>query len=408
MVLYINVYTAFFKNKYCIGAKMYIKNLKLNGFRNLENLDLELSSGVNIFFGDNAQGKTNILESIYYCSLGKSHRTNKDKELIMWNSKNAFIKAYISRERLDKNIEIKIFEDGKKGIKINSIRINKILELLGVLNVIMFSPEDLKIVKESPSYRRHFIDIEICKLNSKYYYNLIQYNKVLTERNLLLKKFRNNASIKDMVDIYDEQLAEFGANIIKERVKYLNDLNKKGKVIHSSITSSNEDIDFNYITSVKKIENSYSELKELLSKSFEKDFERGITSYGPHRDDFSIKINGIDARSYGSQGQQRTSILTMKFASLEIVKDQIGEYPVLLLDDVLSELDLSRQKYILSSINKYQTIITCTGIENVNYDLYENASMFYVSKGKVEKRSWCIYMKIVNNYYKGVPWCFYI
>ena len=387
MVLYINVYTAFFKSKYCIGAKMYIKNLKLNGFRNLENLDLELSSGVNIFFGDNAQGKTNILESIYYCSLGKSHRTNKDKELIMWNSKNAFIKTYISRERLDKNIEIKIFEDGKKGIKINSIRINKILELLGVLNVIMFSPEDLKIVKESPSYRRHFIDIEICKLNSKYYYNLIQYNKVLAERNLLLKKFRNNASIKDMVDIYDEQLAEFGAYIIKERVKYLNDLNEKGKVIHSSITSSNEDIDFNYITSVKKIENSYSELKELLCKSFEKDFERGITSYGPHRDDFSIKINGIDARSYGSQGQQRTSILTMKFASLEIVKDQIGEYPVLLLDDVLSELDLSRQKYILSSINKYQTIITCTGIENVNYDLYENASMFYVSKGKVEKRS---------------------
>lgn len=366
---------------------MYIKNLKLNGFRNIENLNIELSSGVNIFFGDNAQGKTNILESIYYCSLGKSHRTNRDKELIMWDKHNAYISAYISRERLDKNIEIKIFEDGKKGIRINSIRIKKILELLGVLNVIMFSPEDLKIVKESPSYRRHFLDMEICKLNSKHYYNLIQYNKVLSERNLLFKKFRNNANIKNMVDIYDEQLADFGSKIIKERVKYLNKLNQKGKVIHSNITSSNEDIDFKYITSVKEIENSYNELKELLNKNIEKDMERGITSCGPHRDDFSIKINGIDARSYGSQGQQRTSILTMKFASLEIVKDQIGEYPVLLLDDVLSELDISRQKYILGSINKFQTIITCTGIDNVNYGLYEDASMFYVSKGKVNKRS---------------------
>lgn len=360
---------------------MYINNLKLINFRNFEKLNIELSSGINVFIGDNAQGKTNILESIYYCSVGKSHRTSRDKELIKWNSMDAYINIYVCKERIDKNIEIKIFGDGKKGININSIKMTKLSDLLGVFNVVMFSPEDLKIVKESPSYRRKFLDIELCKLNKQYYYNLSQYNKVLNERNLLFKKFKEN--IKSMVDIYDEQLAAYGGKIIQERIRYIKRLNDKGSIIHKNITLNNEDIQFKYVTPIKNIDNSASELKHLLNANLEKDIYRGTTEYGPHRDDFSIKINGIDTRNYGSQGQQRTSVLTLKFASLEIIKDFIGEYPVLLLDDVMSELDLNRQKYILNSINKYQTIITCTGVESINNILDEKVKVFNVRSGNV-------------------------
>lgn len=362
---------------------MYIKNLQLINFRNYDELGIELNKGVNIFIGDNAQGKTNILESIYYCSLAKSHRTNKDKELINWNKEEAYIKAYVSKERLDKNIEIKIFKDGKKGIKINSIKATKLQELIGVFNVVLFSPEDLKIVKESPAHRRKFLDIELCKLNSKYYYSLVQYNKALNERNSLFKKW--NQSIEGIIDVYDAQISKFGSYIIKERLKYINKLNEKGKLIHKEITSASEEINFKYLTDIKSAENIEEELNTLLKKSIKSDMERRTTSHGPHRDDFSISINDIDTRNYGSQGQQRTSVLTIKFSSLEIIKDQTGEYPVLLLDDVLSELDLNRQKYILNSINNVQTIVTCTGIENIRNYLSESSKIFRVDSGRITK-----------------------
>jgi DNA replication and repair protein RecF len=362
---------------------MYIKNLQLLNYRNYDELNIELNSGVNVFIGDNAQGKTNILESIYYCSLAKSHRTSKDRELINWNSEEAYVRAYISKERLDKNIEIKIFKDGKKGIRINSIKINKIQELIGIFNVVLFSPEDLKIVKESPSYRRKFLDIELCKLNPKYYHSLVQYNKALNERNTLLKKWNEN--VESIIEVYDNQLSAFGGFVIKERLKYLKLLNDKGKLIHKEITSELEDINFKYITSLKNVENVEEGLKDLFKKSLKNDMEKRTTSHGPHRDDFSININGIDTRNYGSQGQQRTAVLTIKFSSLEIIKEQTGEYPVLLLDDVLSELDLNRQKYILNSINNVQTIVTCTGIENIRSYLNENAKIFTVRSGNVIK-----------------------
>jgi len=361
---------------------MYVKYLQLANFRNYKALNLELSKETNVFIGNNAQGKTNVLESIYYCSLGKSHRTSKDKELINWNEQEAYINAYVCKERLDKKIEVKIFKDGKKGVKVNSIKLSKIAELMGVLNAVIFSPEDLKIVKESPSFRRKFLDIELCKLNAKYYYNLVQYNKVLDERNSLLKKYNDKAEA--VIDVYDEQLSAFGSSIIKERIRYIDRLNIKGKIIHEDITSCNEVIEFKYLTCTEDFSNIQSELKKNLIRNRKKDFERKITSVGPHRDDFSICINNVDTRSFGSQGQQRTSILTIKFASLEIIKDEIGEYPVLLLDDVLSELDLSRQKYILNSLKNVQSIITCTGIENIKDYLDDNIKIFKVSDGKIE------------------------
>lgn len=361
---------------------MYVKYLKLINFRNYNELNLEFNKNVNIILGDNAQGKTNILESIYYCSIGKSHRTNKDKELIKWDKQQAYIKTYVCKERLDKNIEIVILKEGKKAININGIKISKISELMGNLNVVMFSPEDLKIIKESPSYRRKFMDIELCKISGSYYFNLVQYNKVLNERNTLLKKYQSNDS--RIIDIYDEQLSKYGSYIVKSRGEYINKLNDKGKIIHRDITSGSENICFKYISPVNDISNIKNEIREILYKSRKNDIERRTTTVGPHRDDLSIYINNIDVRSYGSQGQQRTSALTIKFASLEIIKDLTGEYPVLLLDDVLSELDEKRQKYILNSINNIQTLITGTGAQYISNYAKENISVFNVVNGIVK------------------------
>lgn len=360
---------------------MYAKYIQLANYRNYKELFIELNENVNVFIGDNAQGKTNILESIYYCGFGRSHRTNKDREIIRWNSEEAFIKLYVAKDRLDKKIEIKILKEGKKAININTIKINKLSQLMGTCNVVMFSPEDLKIVKESPSNRRRFLDMELCQLDGKYYYNLVQYNKVLAERNTVLKNRNIDNSI---LDVYDDQLVLFGEDIIKKRIEYIKKLNCYGKDIHREITSKTEEIEFGYVTQIKNLENLKNEMLDLLIKNRKKDIDRRITSVGPHRDDFYIEINGVDTRSFGSQGQQRTSILTIKFSSLKIIKEVTGEYPVLLLDDVLSELDSKRQKYILTSISDVQTFITCTGIEDIRSYIDGKASIFYVKDGNVE------------------------
>ena len=314
---------------------MFIKKLQMLNYRNYNTLDIELCPNVNVFMGDNAQGKTNILEAIYYCAFAKSHRTSKDRELINWQGDNAFISVEVGKERLDKRIDISILKDGKKSIRINKIKIKKIGELFGNFNVVMFSPEDLRIIKDSPGVRRKFIDMELCQLNPKYYYNLVQYNKVLNERNSILK---NRNAVKDMLDVYDMQLVEFGYNIVKERIKYIERLNQYAASIHSDITSGKEKIEFKYSSSIKDLDNIKENFYSLLEKNRRKDCDRGITSIGPHRDDFLVFINDIDTKSYGSQGQQRTAVLTMKFASLEIIKEITGELPVLLLDEKIRKV----------------------------------------------------------------------
>jgi DNA replication and repair protein RecF len=330
--------------------------------------------------GDNAQGKTNILEAIYYCAFAKSHRTSRDKELINWESDRAYLSLLVGRERLDKNIDISIFKDGKKAIKINKVKVSKIGELFGNFNVVMFSPEDLKIIKDSPGVRRRFIDMELCQLNQKYYYNLVQYNKVLIERNILLK---NSNVDKEMLDIYDIQLAEFGHNVIIERLNYIDKLNFYGEDIHKDISSGKEIIEFNYISTIKNSGDIKRSFYESLVKNRDKDIEKRITSIGPHRDDFTVLINGIDAKSFGSQGQQRSAVLTIKFSSLKIIREITSEYPVLLLDDVLSELDFSRKRYVLTSINEIQTVITCTGIEDLTNYLDNSSKVFKVKDGEI-------------------------
>lgn len=349
-------------------------------YRNYEALDINLGQNVNVFMGDNAQGKTNILEGIYYCAFAKSHRTSKDKELINWKADSAFLSVGVGKARLDKRIDISILKDGKKAISINKIKIKKIGELFGNFNVVMFSPEDLKIIKDSPGVRRKFIDMELCQLNPKYYYNLVQYNKILNERNTVLK---NRSINSDVLDIYDIQLAEFGYNIVEERIKYINKLNQYSQKIHNDITSGKENIEFKYISTIKDLDNIKDNFYTLLQRNRRRDIEKGITSVGPHRDDFMVYINEIDTKSYGSQGQQRTAVLTIKFASLKIIKELTGEYPVLLLDDVLSELDFSRKRYILSTIGEIQTIITCTGIEDLYEYLDDKSKVFKVKDGAI-------------------------
>ncbi|MGL5084489.1 MAG: DNA replication/repair protein RecF [Clostridium sp.] len=359
---------------------MYIKRLQILNYRNYKSLDVNLGKEVNVFMGDNAQGKTNILESIYYCAFAKSHRTSKDKELINWNAENTFISLSVSKERIDKRIDITILKDGKKVIKINKIKANKIGELFGSFNVVMFSPEDLRIIKDSPGVRRKFIDMELCQLNSRYYYNLVQYNKVLNQRNLVLKN--RNVDI-DILEVYDLQLIEFGYNIITDRIKYMDKLNNYGNNIHREITSGKEQIKFKYVSTIKDIENIKEDFYKMLKQNRKRDIDKGITSVGPHRDDFLVLINDVDTKIYGSQGQQRTAVLTMKFSSLNIIKELTGEYPVLLLDDVLSELDFSRKKYILSTIGGIQTIITCTGIEDLTNYLDKYSKVFKVKNGEI-------------------------
>ena len=359
---------------------MFIKRLQMLNYRNYNVLDISLGPHVNVFMGDNAQGKTNILEGIYYCAFARSHRTSKDRELINWRYDNALLSVTVGRERLDKRIDISILKDGKKAIQINKIKIKKIGELFGNFNVVMFSPEDLKIIKDSPGVRRKFIDMELCQLNPKYYYNLVQYNKVLNERNSIL---RNRNINKDILEVYDMQLVEFGYNIIIDRLEYIQKLNKYSAKIHSDITSGKEKIEFKYISTIKDLESIKENFYSLLEKNRSRDCERGITSIGPHRDDFTVLINDIDTKSYGSQGQQRTAVLTIKFSSLKIIKEFTGEYPVLLLDDVLSELDFSRKKYILSTIGDIQTIITCTGIEDLYEYLDDKSKVFKVKDGEI-------------------------
>ncbi len=356
---------------------MFVKQLRLKNFRNYEQLDMEFGPRVNILTGDNAQGKTNILEALYFCAYGRSHRTSKDSEMFGFGSSFTGIQADVRRERTDKKINI-AFQGGKKYIEINGRKIVRIQDLLGNLNVVMFSPEDLKVVKETPGIRRRFLDMEICALDRIYYHDLVDYNRILSERNNLLKM--KNADLT-VLDVYDDQLSQAGGKVSSRRMEYLRALSREASGIHKSITSDRENIEFIYRPSWKNEGNIREGILTSLRDTRRNDIMRQTTSSGPHRDDFSILINGTDARHFGSQGQQRTAILTLKFASLGIIRKTTGEYPLLLLDDVLSELDVSRQNYILSSIEGIQTIITMTGYENIESRLLEDAKIFRVIKG---------------------------
>ena len=359
---------------------MFIKSIQLTGYRNYKNSTVFFDKGTNILFGDNAQGKTNVLEAIFMCATTKSHKGSKDKEIIGFGEDEAHITLYLDKEGDEIKIDIQLRSDKAKIVALNGSKIKKATELLGILNVVLFSPEDLSIIKDGPSERRRFTDTELCQLDSIYLYNLSKYNKIVEHRNKLIKDSFYNNDLLETLNIWDSQLVSYGCQIIDKRDVFIDELNGIIGDIHSKLTNGKEQLEIHYEPNVER--NDFE--KELISNR-DKDIKLKSTSVGPHRDDFSFIVNGIDIRKYGSQGQQRTAALSLKLAEIEIVKKITGHVPVLLLDDVLSELDSKRQNYLLSSIGNIQTIITCTGLDDFVDNNFRIDKVINVVNGTIEE-----------------------
>jgi DNA replication and repair protein RecF len=360
---------------------MYIDTLNLENFRNYNNEVINFSPFMNIIYGDNAQGKTNILEAIYLMATSKSHRTSNFKEMIQLKNPDMHITANIKRDEINERIDIYFNRDGKKNIAINKMKINKMSELFGVMNVIMFSPEDLGIIKNGPKERRRFINIELCQVDKIYLYYLKAYHKVLKQRNNLLKTIEKDDTMMDQLEVWDIQLIENGQKLIKTRKAFITEINPIFGDIHYNISGKKEIAKLIYEYNV-----SEEEFKEKLTKRRMYDIRTGTTSVGPHRDDISFILNDVDIRHYGSQGQQRTAALSLKLSEIELVKQTIDDTPILLLDDVLSELDYQRQSHLIAYLKDIQTLITCTGVEDFIKDNHLEHELFHIVEGKIEKQ----------------------
>lgn len=358
---------------------MIIKSLELSNFRNYGFLNLTFDRGTNILYGDNAQGKTNILEAIYLCGTTKSHRGTKDRDIVNFDQEEAHIRAYLEKKGEEIRIDMHLRKNKSKGIAIDGTRIKRAAELLGIMNVVFFSPEDLAIIKNGPAERRRFMDMELCQLDASYLYNLNQYNRIVNQRNRLLKDLWNNSSMRDVLSVWDEQLADFGEKIIERRVLFAQQLNEIIGGIHHRLSGGRE-----HLSIVYEPDTAPGELADKIARCQERDIRLKMTSAGPHRDDFAFVADGVDIRKFGSQGQQRTAALSLKLSEIELVKKVTNDTPVLLLDDVLSELDSSRQNYLLNSIGDIQTIITCTGLDEFVNNRFEINRVFQVSNGTVD------------------------
>ena len=363
---------------------MFITSLEVQNFRNLKKEKIELTNGLNVFCGKNAQGKTNLLESIFISGIGKSPRVSKIKECIMWDADFSIIKIKYQKAYIKCEITFKLTKDGKKIILINGVSIKSLSELIGEVNLIYFFPEDLKLIKEAPIDRRKFMDIDISQASKFYFTNLNKYNTVLQERNKLLKNASSIEEVKQSVFVWDEQLSEYASNIIISRIRFLKKLSPLARQAHFDLSGNKEKLDISYdgINEENKALLK-EELLKLYQTNLEKDFSLGHTSIGPHKDDIKITLDGKDLRLYGSQGQQRTASLALKFAEIELFKAEFGEEPILLLDDVLSELDEERRAKLIAKCHNLQCIITTTDWEFKDLD----AQIFTISGGKIYKNT---------------------
>lgn len=390
---------------------MKVKKVELLNYRNYANLQLAFSPNINVIVGKNAQGKTNLLEAIFFSAIGKSLKANKDNDLIKWQESTAKIKTHIEKKFGTSVIEIIFSTANKKTVKINNIPIRRIGELLGELRCVYFSPDELKLIKESPEDRRRFMDIDISQTSKSYFYLLGKYEKLLATRNKLLKSYKDKIQViktaksyklikeennikkfeelKELASIYDIQLAETASKIIAFRQNFIENLSPFATKAHLFISSNEENLKIQYQTDfelnleevdIKEKAKIYNDkLINLYNQNFEKDIYLSHTSVGPHRDDIEVLLNDIDVRSFGSQGQQRTAALSLKLAEIEIIRQQTGETPILILDDVLSELDLNRRKKLLKFCSLCQTFISSTDID----ESLENANIIKIEKGKV-------------------------
>ena len=368
---------------------MYVKNIYLENYRNLENISIDLNEKLNLFIGDNAQGKTNLVESIFYISIGRSFRFSKDNNLIKFEKEKSYVKINVQRKKDEKKIEIEINKDKNKKYKVNEITLDKNSELVGIVNIVIFSPDNLDLIKGSPGDRRRFLNIEISQLKPKYKYLLKKYKKILIQRNNLLKNLNENKKNLKLLEVWDEHLVETGSEIISYRNDFIIKLRKISKKIHWEISGEKEKLNIVYKTGLgllreNNIEYIRDKFKRKLLENREREIERGISLYGPHLDDVKIIINNKNSRYYSSQGQKRTAALSLKLSEIEIIKEEKKDNPIVLLDDVLSELDNKRRYHLLKYIENVQTIITSTDDTDL-IKLLENKDkkIFYINKGKI-------------------------
>lgn len=361
---------------------MIIKSLKLKNYRNYELLDLNFDSRTNILYGDNAQGKTNVLEALYLSGTTKSHRGTKDRDLIQFGYDESHLETVVEKNGMDFQIDMHLKKNSPKGIAINKIPIRRAGELFGIVHFVFFSPEDLNIIKDGPAGRRRFIDLELSQLDKVYLSNLSNYNRIINQRNSLLKEINYQKNLIDTLDIWDMQLAEYGKKIIERRNEFIEQVNGIISEIHYKLTGGKERIVLSYESSVGN-----QKFEDVLRKNREKDIKFKSTSAGPHRDDLCFYTGSLDIRKFGSQGQQRTAALSLKLSEIELVRMLIGDTPILLLDDVLSELDKHRQNYLLDSIHDIQTVITCTGLDEFVNHRFSINKIFHVKHGMIVKEN---------------------
>ncbi|RKD22869.1 DNA replication/repair protein RecF [Ammoniphilus oxalaticus] len=366
---------------------MILKELDIKHFRNYQQQTLSFNPNLTLFLGQNAQGKTNLIESIYVLAMTKSHRSTKDKEWILWDEEFSWIRGTLERKRGPLHLEIQLTGKGKKA-KINRLEQRKLSEYIGAMNVVMFAPEDLSIVKGAPAQRRKFMDVEISQISPMYIHLLSQYQQALSQRNQCLKDSYRNHQMRDFLDVLNAQFAELAIQIILRRADFIKKMEVWAHAVHKHITQQQEDLKITYQPSFQFNEESSSETLiqhfiDQLEQRKEKELARGTTLIGPHRDDLQFFINGTNVQQYGSQGQQRTTALSIKLAEIQLIYEETGEYPILLLDDVLSELDASRQTHLLDAIQgKVQTFVTATGVEGLSHQALQHASIYRIHSGK--------------------------
>ncbi len=370
---------------------MYIEQLALRNYRNYESLSVEFENKVNVILGENAQGKTNVMESIYVLAMAKSHRTSNDKDLIRWDQEYAKIEGRVQKQYSSLPLELIISKKGKRA-KCNHMEQRKLSQYVGNMNVVMFAPEDLNLVKGSPQIRRRFIDMEIGQVSPIYLHDMSQYQKILQQRNHFLKMLQiKKLTDQTMLEVLTEQFINMAVKIVSKRFEFLYLLENWAKPIHKGISRGLESLKITYKPSVDVLEDQdLSKMKACFEEKFSKvrmrEIERGTTLFGPHRDDLLFFVNERDVSTFGSQGQQRTTALSVKLAEIELIHSEIREYPILLLDDVLSELDDYRQSHLLNTIQgKVQTFVTTTSVDGIHHQTLKEASTFEVESGFINK-----------------------
>ena len=357
---------------------MRIKEISLQSFRNLEQLHIVPSAGINVIYGNNAQGKTNFLEALYFCAMGRSLRGKSDWQLIGFDAQQSHIRMLLESGKRQDRIDIHLKRQEKKGIAVNGLPVRKMEDLFGTMYAVVFSPEDLSLVKEGPAERRRFLDMELCQLSRVYSHDLQQYHHILKQRNHLLKKIQKNPDLQDTLFVWDTQLEDYGKRVIAARERFVQKLDKIASEKLSALTGGRDSLQTVYKP------NCEAELfRQKLERSLERDIFFGATQNGPHKDDIFFAVNGKEVKTYGSQGQQRTTALAARLAEIDLIREETGEEPILLLDDVFSELDESRQRFLLESIGQLQAFITCTGIEDSIKKYISADNLFHVENGQI-------------------------